>query len=259
MIDKVGPTSEELAICREATRKDASPNDKLAMKDLVSGISGVSRLSGLLIEVIPIHLDSWLPDDYWRELVLPLGATLLQKDDNGCNACHHVFLDRLSSSRNEVFDYVTANSFLEAVFEQDRDSINEPTGETFRSRTCLHLAVEATSRGQFHKTVDLLLKMGADASKVDDDGNTAWDIAFAMNNTTMMSKLYAAHELAARKDTDKAKRHWFRIYEVPFHKTPMLVKYDGLLANLGKNPGRLFMVIANKVSSQWCLGIRCKC
>lgn len=145
------------------------------------------------------------------------------------------------------------------MWEQDRDKIIETTGEIFKSRTYLHLAADAAS-SEFVKTVDRLLEMGADASKTDDDGNTTWEIAFANNDISVMSKLYAVHEDAAVKNTDQAKRHWLRTHEVCLAaKGPVLVKYDGPLANLKKTQDQLFIMAANKASLNQRFGLLCKC
>lgn len=146
--DGLEPTSGDLAICWKIIDDDASPNNKLAMNVLLCEIRDGSSLANLLLHVMPTLSRRWHEEDYWREFVIPLGATLLQKDRNGCNACHHVFLDQLSSTKTSPRDHVTANTFLEVVCEQDRDKIDEPTGKKFKSRTCLHLAADASSSGK---------------------------------------------------------------------------------------------------------------
>lgn len=104
--------------------------------------------------------------------LIPGNESLLLKDGDGCNAVQRACLNPF------IFDGRASILFLEQLFKEDPNVINARVGKSLKSGTHLHIAVEKN----VPLFVDWLIRNGADTSQLDDDGNTAWTIAFAKNN-----------------------------------------------------------------------------
>lgn len=126
--------------------------------------------------------------------MIPRNESLLLEDSNGCNAVQRTCLSP------SVHDGHPSILFLERLFKEDPNVINARVRKSLKSRTYLHIAVEKN----MPLFVDWLIRNGADTSQLDDDGNTAWTVAFAKNNGLTLGIL------ALQQFAVDVKGHWVR-------------------------------------------------
>jgi hypothetical protein len=175
----------------------------------------------------------------WRETIdaqnfyrwlISSTASPSAKYANGCTVAHRVCFDG--------FTHPAMRFFVDQILELSPDLIDATTDE-LKKRTCLHIAV-AERR---YTLVALILEKGADATILDRDRKTAWELAFEDSQDISMTFFIAQHFTAEAKD------HWVR-YRRAFptceHRLKRLSPEE--VGKIDRSKHTLFVVPANKLS-----------
>jgi hypothetical protein len=179
-------------IIRDGLRSSAGlmAKDINQAANLLHGIEKTKSRIDTLAVVILMNRGKINVESFVQQLTSAHSHVLFTENQYGCNAAHRACING--------FDDTVALHFLQGMFQRDPEVIDKRAGKAYKQRTCLHLATDK----RLHRVLEWLLERNANMEQKDEDGKTAWDIAFEGNDSVAMS-MFATYHVARQVGDDE--------------------------------------------------------